>query len=144
MADKPKRITDIGAPHYSKFLPPVITKNYGKWKYHEMLSKGSMKHVSETGDELYTVRIATPRLVSTDYIREMCDIAEKFSGGHLRWTTRNNIEFFPAKDQVEPLQTELKKRDHMVGGIGYGISNAAAPTQTCDGQSLCPTLQVVT
>ena len=94
MADKPKRITDIGAPHYSKFLPPAIQKNYGKWKYHDMINKGVMKHVSETGDELYTVRIASPRLVSTDYIREMCDIAEKFSGGHLRWTTRHNIEFF--------------------------------------------------
>jgi dissimilatory sulfite reductase beta subunit len=123
MADKPKRITDIGAPHFSKFLPPVIAKNYGKWKYHEIINKGAMVHVSETGDELYTVRMASPRLVSTDFIREVCDIAEKFSGGHLRFTTRNNIEFFPAKAQVEPLQTELKKRGHLSGGIGYGISN---------------------
>jgi len=46
----------------------VVSKNYGKWKYHEQLGKGVMKHVSETGDEMYTVRIATPRLVSTDYI----------------------------------------------------------------------------
>jgi len=35
MADKPKRITDLGSPDYKKFLPPVIAKNYGKWKYHE-------------------------------------------------------------------------------------------------------------
>jgi len=60
MADKPKRITDLGAPDYHKFLPPVITKNYGKWKYHEYINKGTMKHVSETGDELYTVRILRP------------------------------------------------------------------------------------
>ena len=123
MADKPKRITDIGAPHFSKFLPPVIAKNYGKWKYHEIINKGAMKHVSETGDELYTVRMASPRLVSTDYIRELCDLADKFSGGHLRFTTRNNVEFFPAKAQVEALQAELKKRGHLIGGIGYGISN---------------------
>ncbi|NTW66780.1 MAG: dissimilatory-type sulfite reductase subunit beta [Nitrospirae bacterium] len=123
MADKPKRITDIGAPDYHKFLPPVITKNYGKWKYHEQMGKGVMKHVSETGDEVYTVRIATPRLVSTDYIREMCDISEKFSGGHLRWTTRHNVEFFPEKGQVDGLVADLKKRGHLVGGIGYGISN---------------------
>jgi sulfite reductase beta subunit len=123
MADKPKRITDLGSPDYHKFLPPVIAKNYGKWKYHEYINKGAMKHVSETGDELYTVRIATPRLVSTDYIREMCDLSEQFSGGHLRWTTRHNIEFFPEKAQVDPLQAELKKRGHLVGGIGYGISN---------------------
>jgi len=123
MADKPKRITDIGAPHFSKFLHPVIAKNYGKWKYHEIINKGAMKHVSETGDELYTVRMASPRLVSSDFIREICDIADKFSDGHLRFTTRNNIEFFPAKAQVEALQTELKKRGHLTGGIGYGISN---------------------
>lgn len=123
MTDGPKRRTDIGAPHYAGFLPPVIAKNYGKWKYHETISKGVMKHVSETGDELYTVRIATPRLVSTDYIREMCDLAEKFSNGHLRWTTRNNIEFFPGQSDIEPLLAELKQRGHLVGGIGYGISN---------------------
>jgi sulfite reductase beta subunit len=123
MADKPKRITDIGAPHFSKFLPPVIAKNYGKWKYHEIINKGAMKHVSETGDELYTVRMASPRLVSSDFIRELCELADKFSGGHLRFTTRNNVEFFPAKAQVEPLQAELKKRGHLTGGIGYGISN---------------------
>ena len=87
MADKPKRITDIGAPHFSKFLHPVIAKNYGKWKYHEIINKGAMKHVSETGDELYTVRMASPRLVSSDFIREICDIADKFSEGHLRFTT---------------------------------------------------------
>ncbi|MFN4196599.1 MAG: sulfite reductase, dissimilatory-type beta subunit, partial [Caldimicrobium sp.] len=29
------RITDIGPPHYWQFLPPVIQKNYGKWRSHE-------------------------------------------------------------------------------------------------------------
>jgi sulfite reductase beta subunit len=33
--------TDIGPPDYKKFLPPVIQKNYGKWKYHEILKPGS-------------------------------------------------------------------------------------------------------
>src|SRR4030042_5984 len=32
-----KRITDIGPPYYEKFLPPIIKKNYGKWKYTEVL-----------------------------------------------------------------------------------------------------------
>ena len=30
-----ERRTDIGPPHYSRFLPPIIKENYGKWKYHE-------------------------------------------------------------------------------------------------------------
>ena len=127
MADKPKRITDIGAPHFSKFLPPVIAKNYGKWKYHEIINKGAMKHVSETGDELYTVRMASPRLVSSDFIREICEIADKFSGGHLRFTTRNNIDFFPANAQVEALQPELTNRRHLPGAIGYALRNVVPP-----------------
>jgi sulfite reductase beta subunit len=27
---KKERLTDIGPPHYEKFLPPVIKENYGK------------------------------------------------------------------------------------------------------------------
>ena len=53
--EKKKRITDIGPPHYEKFLPPVIKDNYGKWKYHEIIKPGVMVHVSETEDNLFTV-----------------------------------------------------------------------------------------
>src|SRR4030066_55518 len=61
MATEPvKRITDIGPPFYEKFLPPVIKKNYGKWKYHEVLKPGVLLHVAESGDKLYSVRAATP------------------------------------------------------------------------------------
>ena len=78
---------------YDKFLPPVIKENYGKWKYHEILEPGVLVHVSETGAELYPVRIGAARLISIDHIREMCDLADKYCDGYLRWTTRNNIEF---------------------------------------------------
>ncbi len=57
----PQRKTDIGPPHYEQFLPPVIKKNYGKWKYHEILKPGVMVHVSETGAKLFTVRAGSPR-----------------------------------------------------------------------------------
>ena len=49
-----ERITDIGPPHFSKFLPPVIKENYGKWKYHTIPEPGVLLHVSESGAELYT------------------------------------------------------------------------------------------
>jgi len=58
-----ERITDIGPPHFSKFLPPVIKDNYGKWKYHQILEPGVLVHVSETGAEIYSVRVASPRLI---------------------------------------------------------------------------------
>ncbi|GAB4543274.1 MAG: dissimilatory-type sulfite reductase subunit beta [Thermodesulfovibrionia bacterium] len=120
----PERRTDIGPPHYEQFLPPVIKKNYGKWKYHEVLSPGTMRHVAESGDEIYTVRVASPRILSTETIREVCDIADKYCDGYLRWTTRNNIEFLVSdKGKVEPLVKELKERKYSIGGIGPRVSN---------------------
>ena len=44
-----ERQTDIGPPNYKQFLPEVITKNYGKWDYHEILKPGVMVHVGESG-----------------------------------------------------------------------------------------------
>ena len=69
------RRTDIGPPHYQKFLPPIIKENYGQWKYHEILKPGVMVHVSETGAKLYSVRAASPRLLSIQKIRQFCDLA---------------------------------------------------------------------
>lgn len=120
----PQRQTDIGPPNYKDFLPPVIKNNYGKWKYHEKLSGGSMVHVGESGDELYTVRVASPRLVSTDFIRDLTAIADKYCDGYLRFTTRHNVEFLVSdKSKLDPLMAELKERKYMIGGVGDGISN---------------------
>lgn len=119
-----KRITDIGPPYYEKFLPPIIKKNYGKWKYHEVLKPGVLMHVAESGDKLYSVRAATPRLTSTKTIRLFAEIADKFSGGYLRYTSRNNIEFLLTDEtQVAPLIERLKKENYPVGGIGPSITN---------------------
>ncbi|MEW6116758.1 MAG: dissimilatory-type sulfite reductase subunit beta [Nitrospirota bacterium] len=120
----PQRRTDIGPPHYKDFLPPVIQKNYGDWKYHEILSPGVMVHVANSGDKIWSVRVATPRLLSTDTIREFAKIAEKYTGGYLRFTTRHNVEFLVSDEKnLEPLQKELKDKKFMVGGIGPRISN---------------------
>ncbi len=120
----PERKTDIGPPHYEKFLPPVIKKNYGKWKHHEVLDPGTMVHVAESGDEIYTVRVASPRILATETINEICDIADKYCDGFLRFTSRNNIEFLLSdKSKVDPLKKDLKDRKYTIGGIGPRISN---------------------
>jgi sulfite reductase beta subunit len=120
----PQRRTDIGPPHYKDFLPPVIQKNYGDWKHHEILSPGVMVHVANSGDKIWSVRVASPRLLSTDTIRDMADIAEKYCGGYIRFTTRNNVEFLVSDEKnLEPLQKELKDKKYMMGGIGNRISN---------------------
>jgi len=131
--DKPMedRITDIGPRHFEEFYPEVIKNNKGKWLYHEILKPGVLVHVSETGDEVYTVRVGGARFMSVTHIREICEIADKHCDGHLRFTTRNNIEFMvDSKDKVEPLIQDLESRKFdggsfkfPVGGTGAGITN---------------------
>lgn len=116
--------TDIGPPDFKNFLPPIIKKNYGKWKYHEILEPGVLKHVAESGDALYTVRAGSGRLVSTDYIRDVCEIADKYCDGYLRFTSRHNIEFLVSnKNNVAPLKKELKEKGWPVGGTGRSITS---------------------
>ena len=120
------RITDLGPPHYSKFFPPVIADNKGKWLYHEITQPGVVVHVSETGAECYTVRVASARLISIELIREMCDVADAHCEGYLRFTTRNNVEFMvDSKDKVQPLLDDLAGRGNKfpVGGTGACITN---------------------
>jgi sulfite reductase beta subunit len=116
--------TDIGPPDFRTMIPEVVKNNYGKWRYHEILKRGVMVHVAESGDRLYTVRVGSPRLVSVDFIRDICDIADKYCDGHLRFTSRYNVEFLtPNEENVEPIIFEVGKLGLPVGGAGNGISN---------------------
>jgi sulfite reductase beta subunit len=125
------RITDIGPRHFEEFYPPVIKNNKGKWLYHEILEPGVLVHVSETGDEVYTVRAGGCRLMSVEHIREICEIADKHCNGYLRFTTRNNVEFMvDDKAKVKPLVDDLMSRKQPggcykfpVGGTGAGVTN---------------------
>ena len=60
-------------------------------------------------------------------IRDICDIADKYCDGYVRWTTRNNIEFMVNnKAKLEPLMNELlKSRGNWfpMGGTGDSITN---------------------
>jgi sulfite reductase beta subunit len=119
-----ERITDIGPPHYSKFLPPIIKENYGKWKYHTIPEPGVLIHVSESGDELISVRVASPRLITTLFARELCDIADKYCDGYLRFTSRHNVEFLVSdKSKLEGLKAELVQRGLPKGGTGHSVTN---------------------
>lgn len=116
--------TDLGPPDYQQMLPPMIKENYGQWKYHEILRPGVLMHVSETGAEFFTVRVASPRLVSVDFIREISDLADQFCDGYLRFTSRNNIEFLISKkENVQALLDVLSDRKMLVGGTGNSITN---------------------
>src|ERR1019366_2878962 len=119
-----KRITDIGPPNYEKFLHPLIKRNYGQWRYHESLAPGVFCHVAESGEKIYTVRAGSPRLLSIQTIRLIADLADKYCGGYLRFTSRNNIEFLlDNPDNIEPLRKDLADAGFPVGGTGASISN---------------------
>ncbi|RZD14991.1 MAG: dissimilatory-type sulfite reductase subunit beta [Candidatus Acidulodesulfobacterium ferriphilum] len=121
---KKKRITDVGPHDYHDYLSPMIKKNYGKWAYHEILDPGTMVHVAENGDKLYTVRMGSPRLVSSGFVRDISDMADKYCGGYLRFTTRNNVEFLLENEKnIEPLKKDLEKLGYNVGGIGNVVAN---------------------
>ncbi|MFC1574745.1 dissimilatory-type sulfite reductase subunit beta [Gemmatimonadota bacterium] len=119
-----ERRTDIGPPNYEKFLPPIIKANYGKWKHHEVLKPGVMVHVGHSGDKLFTVRAGSPRLMGTKGIRRFAELADKYCGGFMRFTSRHNAEFL-LTDQanIDPLIAELAELGHPVGGIGAAISS---------------------
>lgn len=125
------RITDIGPRYYEEFYPPVIKKNKGKWLYHEILEPGIVVHVAESGDELYTIRCGGCRLMSVSHIREIMEIADKYSEGYVRWTTRNNVEFMTdSKDKCMALKADVLARKQPggcykfpIGGTGASITN---------------------
>lgn len=115
---------DIGPPDYKENLPPVIRENYGQWKYHEKVKPGLLKHVANSGDELYTIRVGSPRLVSVDFIRDICALADEYCDGYLRFTSRNNIEFLTGDaSKVEHLIEACKAKGLPVGGTGNSLSN---------------------
>jgi sulfite reductase beta subunit len=127
--DKPmeNRITDIGPKKYDEFYPPVIAKNKGKWLYHEISetrrsgSRGRIRRRSLHG------RCGGARLMSTTHIREICEIADKHCDGHLRFTTRNNIEFMvDSKDKVEPLVKDLESRKFDGGSFKFPVGGTGA------------------
>jgi sulfite reductase beta subunit len=125
------RITDLGPRHFWQYFPPIIQKNYGKWKYHEILEPGVLVHVAESGDKLFTIRAGGARLMSVENVRELCDIADKYCNGYFRFTTRNNIEFMvDTLDKVQALKKDLAGRKHVsgsfkfpIGGTGAGVTN---------------------
>jgi len=116
--------TDIGPPYFKNFMHPMMQKNYGNWKDHEILKPGVLMHIAENGDKLWSVRVGGARLVCTDRIREYCDIAEKYCEGYLRFTSRHNVEFLVFDEKnLNPLLDELKKRNYPVGGTGNSITS---------------------
>ncbi len=50
----------LGVPPLDTILPDKIKRNYGQWIAHEHIKPGVLKHVADSGEELYSVRAGTP------------------------------------------------------------------------------------
>ncbi len=104
-----------------------MTENYGEWDYHERIKPGVLVHVAKSGDKLFTVRVGSPRTMSADTVRIICEIADKHCEGFLRFTTRCNVEFMCRDEsEVEPLIATIgEKFGWPLGGTGPSVSNIA-------------------
>ncbi len=115
---------DFGPPDFQQMLPPVVRRNYGKWDYYEHMGPGVLKHVAESGEAVYTVRAGGPKFVSPATIRKICDLADRYCGGYLRFTSRHSIEFLlTEEDNIDPLIRDLKEMGLPVGGTGKSMAS---------------------
>lgn len=118
----------VGVPHYKEYLPEVVKENYGKWKSHGIVRPGVLKHVAESGDEVYSVRVGMPPArVSTATMLEMCDLADEYSGGYFRVTQRNSLEFVDVDpERIDELIGGLEEKGFPVGGTANSFHNIMA------------------
>ncbi len=118
-----RRPNETGVPDPFPYMHPLLVKNYGAWAWHDRPRPGVLHHVAKNGDEVWTVRAGTQRQMDVFTIRKLCDIGDQFAEGHVRFTTRSNIEFMvSSKDKVQPLADALTAAGFPVGGTGNSVS----------------------
>ncbi len=117
---------ESGVPDAFRYMHPLMVKNYGNWDWHDRPRPGVLHHVAKSGDEIWTVRAGTQRQMDTDTIRTLCNIADEYAEGHVRFTIRSNIEFMVSSEaKVAPLIEQLGKGGFPVGGTGNSMSMIA-------------------
>src|SRR5574337_2130607 len=104
-----RRPIECGVPDPFPHMHPLMRKNYGEWAWHDRPRPGVLHHVAKSGDEVWTVKAGTQRQMDVGTIRKLCDIADQYADGHVRFTIRCNIEFMVADEKkVKPLVDKLQ------------------------------------
>ncbi|WP_029008511.1 dissimilatory-type sulfite reductase subunit beta [Azospirillum halopraeferens] len=117
------KTVECGVPDPFPFMHPLLKKNYGQWAWHDRPRPGVLHHVANNGDEVWTVRAGTQRQMDVYTIRALCDIADRYAEGHVRFTVRSNVEFMVSSyDKVDPLIDALEEAGYPVGGTGNSVS----------------------
>ena len=122
-ATQPRTPDEVGVPDPFKYMHPALKENYGNWDYHERPRPGVLMHVAKNGEKVWTVRAGTQRQTDVFTLRKLCDIADKYAEGHVRFTTRSNMEFMVTDEaKVDPLVEALQEAGFPVGGTGNSVS----------------------
>jgi len=120
---QPRQPIESGVPDHTPYLHPLMKKNYGQWKWHERPRPGVLRHVAESGDEIWTIRAGTQRQMDVYTIRKLCDIADEYAEGYVRFTIRSNIEYIVSEEsKVQPLIDALTEAGFPIGGTGNSVS----------------------
>ena len=121
MADMREPI-ESGCPDGFQYMHPVMRKNFGNWKYHDDPQPGVLRHVARSGDQIWTVRAGTQRILDLFTLRKLCEIGDQYADGYVRFTIRSNIEFMLADGaKVTPLIRALEDMDV---GPGFTVPTA--------------------
>jgi len=121
-ATQPRRAIESGVPDPFPHMHPLLKKNYGNWKWHDRPRPGVLRHVSHSGDTVWTVKAGTQRQMDVHTIRKLCDIADQYAEGHVRFTVRSNCEFMVSEEgKVAPLIEKLESEGFPVGGTGNSV-----------------------
>ncbi len=119
----PRTAIESGVPDPFLYMHPLLKKNYGNWDWHDRPRPGVLRHVSKTGEMVWTVRAGTQRQTDVYTLRLLCDIADKYADGHFRFTTRSNMEFMVGDEaKVAPLIKALEAEGFPIGGTGNSVS----------------------
>ena len=117
---------ESGVPDHFQYMHPLLKKNYGNWDWHDRPRPGVLHHVAIDGDEVWTVRAGTQRQMDVYTIRKLCDIADQYAEGYVRFTIRSNIEFMLShQHMVQPLINKLTEEGFPIGGTGNSVSMIA-------------------
>ncbi|MCA1909371.1 MAG: dissimilatory-type sulfite reductase subunit beta, partial [Magnetospirillum sp.] len=117
-----RRPIESGVPDSTQFMHPVLRDNYGRWAWHDRPRPGVLRHVSDTGVAMFTVKAGTQRQMDVHTIRKLADIADEFCDGYIRFTIRSAVEFMtPKEENVQPLIDRLEAEGFPVGGTGNSV-----------------------
>jgi sulfite reductase beta subunit len=117
-----RRPVESGVPDSKQFMHPALLRNYGKWAWHDRPQPGVLRHAAESGEQVFTVKAGTQRQMDVFSIRTLCDIADRFCDGHIRFTIRSAVEFMTTDEsKVKPLIDALEAAGFPVGGTGNSV-----------------------